>query len=106
MQGTHYNAWLFLLTVRRNPYLASLVRSLNVGNWGFCPYPQKHVALINSLPGPKCTYAGVKAHISQPDALRCFTFYGWDGSALGNRKIANIELWTCLREYGKNLGRD
>jgi hypothetical protein len=29
--------WKFLRTVRSDPYLAALVRTLNIGNWGFYP---------------------------------------------------------------------
>ncbi|RMJ21576.1 hypothetical protein PHISP_07556 [Aspergillus sp. HF37] len=33
-------AWKFLVTVRRDPHLAGLVRTLNIGNWGYQhPHP-------------------------------------------------------------------
>lgn len=42
--------WKFLVTIRQSPNLAALVRTLNVGNWGFFPRPDSGKDVQLQLP--------------------------------------------------------
>ena len=46
--------WKFFITIRRDPYLAGLVRTLTIGNWGFYPppYPEKFESQFSCLQFP------------------------------------------------------